>query len=353
MTIQDLKDNNLILFECLCGSQSYNLATKDSDRDIRGVFYLPLHDFLGMKYVEQVSDERNDTVYYELGKFVELLSKSNPNALELLAMSDSSILYKHPLMNILEIKDFLSKECKQTFAGYAYSQIKKARGLNKKIVNPFPKERKILLDFCYIFQNNYSTPVMEWLESKGLKQESCGLTKVPHTKGVYALFYNHSGEHDYKGIIQKSFSNDISLSEVPKGEVALANMYFNIEHYSLFCKEYLEYWEWVEKRNQARYQSNISSGSEYDTKNMMHTIRLLKVALEIFEQEKINVFREDRNFLLEIKSGKYGFDEMIQYAEELMSKIEASAVASKLPEFVDKERVNELLVEIREALYFE
>ncbi|WP_245971437.1 DNA polymerase beta superfamily protein [Sphingobacterium puteale] len=85
MTIDELRKSGLILFEAVVGSRAYGLATASSDTDIRGVFYLPVEDYLGGQYIAQVANASNDEVYYELGRFVELLSKSNPNILELLA----------------------------------------------------------------------------------------------------------------------------------------------------------------------------------------------------------------------------------------------------------------------------
>jgi predicted nucleotidyltransferase len=132
MNIQDLKNNNLILLEAISGSRAFGLATENSDTDIRGVYYLPKEDFFGLNYIPQISNETNDITYYEIGRFVELLQKNNPNILEILASPEDSILYKNPLMDLLKAKDFLSKLCKDTFAGYAVSQIKKAKGSIKR-----------------------------------------------------------------------------------------------------------------------------------------------------------------------------------------------------------------------------
>jgi hypothetical protein len=38
MTIQDLRDRNLIVLECISGSKSYELDLPGSDTDIKGVF---------------------------------------------------------------------------------------------------------------------------------------------------------------------------------------------------------------------------------------------------------------------------------------------------------------------------
>ncbi len=89
-------------------------------------------------------------------------------------------------------------------------------------------------------------------------------------------------------------SNEVSLSSIPKGEKCKAIFYFNVESYSSYCKEYREYWEWVEKRNQDRFQLNENHGKNYDSKNMMHTIRLLQVAEEIIKDGKLNVKRTNR-----------------------------------------------------------
>ena len=75
MTIQDLRDHNLILFECISGSRAYGTDLHTSDTDIRGVFILPQRDLYSLRYVEQVIDAKNDVIFYELGRFVELLSK--------------------------------------------------------------------------------------------------------------------------------------------------------------------------------------------------------------------------------------------------------------------------------------
>ncbi len=75
MTIQDLKSKDLILLEVISGSKSFGLDTPTSDTDIKGVFYLPKEKFYGLEYISQIANETNDEVYYELGRFVELLLK--------------------------------------------------------------------------------------------------------------------------------------------------------------------------------------------------------------------------------------------------------------------------------------
>jgi hypothetical protein len=351
MTIQDIKDRGLLLFECVSGSKAYGLDTPQSDTDLKGVFYLPKDQFYGLEYIPQISNKTNDEVYYELGRFVELLCKNNPNLLELLASPNECILYKHPLMDKLYIDMFLSKLCKDTFAGYALTQIRKARGYKKKIVNPMEKERKTVLDFCYIMDSYQSVPVKEWLDRNGYAQEKCGLSSISHAKGMYALFYDSESKYGYHGIAVKETANEVSLSSIPKGQQALAYLFWNVEAYSLYCKEYKEYWDWVEERNDNRYQTNLNHGKNYDSKNMMHTIRLLQVAEEILRDGELNVKRLNREKLLDIKAGNMDYDELLVMADKLMENIESYYLTSSLPDAPDKGEVERILVEMREELY--
>ena len=380
MTIQDLKNKNLILFEAISGSRSFGLATENSDTDIRGVYYLPKEDFFGLNYIPQISNETNDITYYEIGRLVELLQKNNPNILEILTSPEDCIQHKNPLMGLLRPEDFLSKLCKDTFAGYAISQIKKAKGLNKKILNPIDKERKSILDFCYILQNQGSIPLKKWLREfpsfgnqgtrfadsfknnktdealvsegrGGLIQEKCGLVSIDNTKGMFALFYNESGDLNYKGIIQDEEANQVSVSSVPKGENSVAYLFCNLDTYSTYCKDYREYWKWVSERNKDRYNVNQNHGQNYDSKNMMHTIRLLQSCEQIFKTNSLNIRVENRDELLDIKAGNWSYEAVIEKAETLIKSIEYYHSISKLPETPNLEKTTKILVEIRENLY--
>ena len=349
MTIQDLKDNNLLLFECISGSKAYGLDTATSDTDLKGVFVMPKDRYYGLHWVDQVNSERNDEVYYELRKFMALLAKNNPNIMEMVATPKDCIRFQHPLFEKIRPEYFVSKLCKNTFAGYAMTQIKKAKGLNKKIVNPVEKVRKSVLDFCYVPHGQGAIPVTKFLDKNGLKQAYCGLTRIPHMHEVYGLYYSEEGI--YKGIIQSEKANEVALSSIPKGVQPMAIMSFNSAGYSKYCKDYKEYWNWVENRNNARYQNTIAHGKNYDAKNMMHTFRLLDMAAEIGKTGIIQVRRPNREYLLQIKRGAFSYDELVKQAEEKLSDIEKIFSQSQLPDEPDIEFVDGLLAQLREAFY--
>lgn len=350
MTIKDLEDKGLILLKVRSGSQAYGLATPTSDEDFRGVFYLPRDQFFGLNYVTQVSDATNDEVYYELGRFIELLTKANPTALEVLATPAHAILTRHPLMDRLKVDDFLSQQCRHTFAGYATTQIRKARGLNKKVHNPMARERKGVEHFCYVITDGKSLPLTDWADRQQLPLKELALVRVDHTRGIYAIY--HDGSNTWaEGVSSGPNANDVSLSSVPKGERCLAYLSFNKDGYSVYCKNYREYWKWVADRNDDRYNSTLAHGKGYDAKNMMHTIRLLDMAVEIFRDGALQVERQDREFLLNVKAGQYPLEEVLKMAEDRLEALEKWANKSKLPEVVDSKLTEKLLVDLRQELY--
>lgn len=154
-----------------------------------------------------------------------------------------------------------------------------------------------------------------------------------------------------KSNVTRELANEVSLSSIPKGEKEKAYLFFNLESYSSYCKDYKEYWEWVEKRNEHRYLGNVEHGKGYDAKNMMHTIRLLQVAEEILTQGRLNVKRFNRDELLSIKAGDRPYDDLLEMADSLMTRIEAAYFNSPLPEVPDKEKAELVLIQMRETLY--
>ena len=351
LTIKDLKEKNLLLFEGISGSKAYGLSLPSSDTDIKGVFVLPQDSFYGLDYIPQVNDAKNDEVYYELGRFVELLYKNNPNILELLNTPKDCILYEDPLFKKLAPALFLSKQCKDTFAGYAMSQIKKARGLNKKIMNPMDKERKGILDFCYVQYAQGAIDLKAWLTKHNFVQEFCGLVNIPHMRDIYGLYYDTNQTYNFQGITRTKTVDTIILSSIPKEAKQVAILYFNKDGYKKYCKDYKQYWDWVDKRNDSRYENTISHGKNYDAKNIMHTFRLLDMAEEILSTGNIHVRRPNRAALLEIRRGVFEYDTLMKKAEEKVARIEQFYSNSLLPEQPNKVQIEKVLVSIRKAFY--
>jgi hypothetical protein len=352
MTLQELNsDPSHLLLKCISGSQAYGLALPHSDTDIKGVYILPKQEFYGLSYTDQVNNATNDEMYYEIKKFIDLLLKNNPNILELLSTPEDCVLYRHPLMDWIQPEMFLSRLCNQTFGQYAYAQIKKARGLNKKILNPLDKKRKTILDFCYVVQGQGSVRAIEWLDHHQYKQEECGLVRIDHMRDIYALFHQSQTDKHFNGIYSDETADEVSLSSVPEGLTPLAILHFNKDGYSVYCKEYRQYWDWVNLRNDERFENTVSHGKNYDSKNMMHVFRLLNMAEEIARYKKVNVRRSVREWLLRIRAGEFMYEDLLKQAEEKIQIVDELFRNSDLPEAPDPACADDILIKIRQAFY--
>lgn len=79
----------------------------------------------------------------------------------------------------------------------------------------------------------------------------------------------------------------------------------------------------------------------------MHLIRLLKMGSEILRGEGINTYREkDRDFLLDIRNGKYSYDDIFEMTNDFEEEFLYAKKHSVLPVSVDKNKINDLTMEI-------
>lgn len=146
-------------------------------------------------------------------------------------------------------------------------------------------------------------------------------------------------------------SNQLRLSSIPKGETPVVVITFNKDAYTQHCKDYLAYQEWLENRNEARYVETQEHGQQIDGKNMMHCIRLIRMAQEIGRGEGIQVRRADAQELLAIRRGEVDLDNLIQMADQAIEEMDNIFDNSDLPNKVNPELVNTLLIKIRKEFY--
>ncbi|MEZ4828146.1 MAG: hypothetical protein R3C61_17955 [Bacteroidia bacterium] len=210
-----------------------------------------------------------------------------------------------------------------------------------------------MLDFCFVTEGQGSLPLSQWLKENQLTQERCGLVNIPHMKDFYALFYDEKETHGFRGISNKETANSVLLSSIPKGLKPLAYLYFNQDGYSTYCKDFKEYHDWVEKRNDSRYQNVLEHSKNYDAKNMMHTFRLLDMAAEILSSGELIVRRPNREELLAIRSGKFTYEELMERANEKLQTVNTLFETSSLPSRPDKTKINRVLAQIRKTIWTE
>ena len=115
-----------VIYRCVVGSRAFGLSSDASDTDRRGIYLPPAERHWSLFGVpEQLESPGTEEVYWELGKFLTLALKANPNVLECLYTP----LVEHATelaRELLGMRDaFLSKLVYQTYNGYVLSQFKK------------------------------------------------------------------------------------------------------------------------------------------------------------------------------------------------------------------------------------
>lgn len=236
-----LEDRTILLTKA--GSHAYGTNTPESDLDIKGVAIPPKEYYLGLKSINEYNksggknlharntSEDVDVVVVALNKFVTDCCNGVPNNLDILFCRDEEILYINDFGRELRNmrREFISKECKHKFGGYAFAQ----------------KQRLIH------------------------GREGAGRTEL-------------------------------------------------VEKYG------------------------------YDTKQAMHTIRLLQCCIEILTTGFYYTYRPNREELLDIRSGKYTFDEIIEQIEDLDKQVQYLFEHSSLKAKPDYNKINEWLIDINE-----
>ncbi len=351
MTLAEARSPACLLFECVAGSHAYGTSHPGSDLDLRGVFAAPRRRVFAGTAPPQVSDAKHDETYYEIGRFIELLGKNNPNIIELLFAPADCVRSRDPLMDRIRPEMVMSKRAEASFAGYAMAQVRKARGLNKKIVRPMGGPRRGAASFCYVLEGQGSVPLEDWLSARGWDADRCGLVDVPHLRDLFAVFYDGDGTRGYRGLFRGEGATEPQFSSVAKGERPAAWMGFNRDAYRRYCREYAEYQTWLAERNEDRYATNAGHGRGYDSKNMMHTFRLLAMAEEIATEGAPHVRRPDAAELMRIRAGEFAYEDLIARAEEKVARIAVLFAASDLPDEPDLAALETALVEIREVFY--
>ena len=374
------------LYLVIRGSHAYGTNIETSDTDYSGIFIQSEEDILGNKYVEQINDDKNDTVIYEIRRFLELLGSNNPTVLELLNTPEDCILYKDPIFDLVlnDREKFITKICAKSLGGYAKQQISKAKGQNKK--QNWEKDkvtRKEVLDFVYVIEGEKSIPWKVWNNDR-YEEKFIGVVNVPNARDIYAVYFDQnsfcmfsesisestrktlievrkeSGKSmgfGYKGLVKtneginSTESNALRLSSIPKDEKPICVVTYNKDGYTQHCNDYKSYQTWLEQRNEARWVDVQSHGQKIDGKNMMHCMRLIQMSREIAEGKGIIVRRPNYKELISIRKGEVDLQTLIDKVEKEIVEIDKLFEESNLPDMVNNQLIHNLIVKIRKQIY--
>ncbi len=326
------------------GSHLYGTNTPDSDIDTRGVFIPSIEYFLGVaQRTTGYRDKITDTEYHELSHFFKLALKCNPNIIEYFFIPTSQMITSSKEWDlIVENKDlFLSSKAKHTFTGYAFSQMKRIKNHRAWLLTP-PKKKPERKDFDL-------PPHKSLLSRDKIGAFNEIIANYLKQIGAYHELKDNLLEmeevHNYKAIVENTSKLDYKAvgTIVPLSD----NIMYALERekaYSSALMHWTQYQNWLKNRNPAR--AKLEAKYKYDTKMALHCFRLMSEGEELLNKGTITFPRPDGELLLEIKNGKYKYNELIEKLENMESFFEELYTKSSLPKKPQLNKANDLCVKI-------
>lgn len=297
MRLQELLNSNLMIRYALRGSHSRGLDTPESDKDYFGVFIPPIETYLGFRNKEffQSVDGDEDYVIYDIKKYIELLANSNPNVLESLWVTNFVEIDSESFQSIVKRRKlFATKKIYDTFTGYAINQLRRIETLSQAVLSEYEDLENLMI------------------------AEGIDLQEISPKQSVRDRISRDGKKLDV--YIQKY--------------VQMRKKYFN-----------------GNGRLGDRRRNSIKKLG-YNAKNCMVLILLLKQCIEFLNSGELIVDRShDKVELLSIKNGEWALNDIKQYAEELFLKAADAHKKSSLPEEVDRNAVENLLVSVLKTRY--
>ena len=396
----------------LAGSQAYGTSTPESDTDYRGIFlankeYI-LTPFFNVKEVSDTSEE--DTKFYEINQYLRLYTEANPNILESLWVKPEHIVESTEIYDYLRSfnQQLLSSKIAHSYSGYAYNQVKRMSNHHGWLDKERIAERKLneileehpvdeVLSWMYDtfpqylvdrlnksnlhpfnatkidFEKYMRDTSLQLVSTQALKQYH--FVRLVHNystdkvldRDFNLLNYNsgyeliHYGENIFGVIINPNEStvnadgslryfNKERTSEELKVRPELI-VKFNEKEYKENSENRKSYHKWKQNRNAKR--AILESHHGYDCKHAMHTVRLLNTAQEALETGIIQVHRPDAAMLMDIRNGKWLYQEVMDYFNEKVDYIRNVAYhKTHLPKRPNIKLATKVLLDIREMQWY-
>lgn len=303
--------NNMILLT-LGGSLAYgtNIETDShvSDIDLRGVRTNSLTEVLTMDCDDKPFENRDlDVVIFPLKQMVTLLSKCNPNTIELLGTKEEHLFILSEEGKMLRDNShlFLSQQAGASFGGYATAQLRRLE--NALARGEYPQAKK-------------EEHILKAMESKLAMLQDRLCVENGNKFDLYIADSMKTG-------FDKEVYMDVKMSNVPFRD---------------FKTIYGELGQIVKGFDKLNHR-NSKKDELHMLKHAMHLIRLLKMGAEILRGEGINTYREkDREFLLDIRNGKYSYEDIFEMTNVFEEEFLYAKKHSVLPVSVNKKEIDEL-----------
>jgi Predicted nucleotidyltransferase len=317
---EDKRLNENLILLTTGGSHAYgtNVNTEEhmSDFDLRGIYLNSKEELLTMNcYDKPIENRELDVTIYPLKQIVNLLVNANPNTIELLGTKEEHLFIcsKEGKMLRDNTKLFLSKRAYSSFGGYATQQLRRLQNALAHDNYPQPEKEKHIL-------GSINRQMMTFTDRyKNI------------TKDILNLYIDKSEKDGFENEI----FIDINLNHYPLRD--LKNMYSEMA-------QVLNDYDKLNHRNNKKDTLHL-------LKHSMHLIRLLKMGIEILEGKEINTYREqDRGLLLDIRNGKYTYDEIFEMVDKYEKDFKYASEHTSLPDNPDYNKINELIMEINRGV---
>lgn len=312
--------NNIMLL-ALGGSYAYGMDKENSDVDIRGVALNSKKEILLGEDFEQVVDVNTDTTIYSFNKILDLLTKNNPDTIEILGLKPEHYLYLSDIgvMLLNNKKMFLSKICIQSFAGYSQAQLRRMENKANRFVGQTQNEAYILKSINnakYDFKNRY----------------------FPMNDGSVNLYTDKAVQDGY----DTEIFMDIDLKHYPLRD--WAGMWNEM-------KAIVSSYKKIGKRNE------IAMNKDKLGKHMAHLLRLYMMCIDILEKEEIITFREnEHDLLMSIRNGEYldsnrqPLSEFYDLLNEYEKRFDYAKKNTSLPNVPDYKKIEEFKMYVNEKI---
>jgi len=314
------------LIKAIAGSHLFGTNTPESDHDYKGVYLPDCDSILLGNYSEAIhhttgndvsrnSKEDVDIELYSLKKFFKMVKHGDTAALELMFTPEEMILEKDPLWDefIIANRDKLINSKITAMIGYARQQANKY-GIKGSRMG----ELNNIIEFLSQLEKGFDFPNPKLKLAWGQIQKE--VEKYEH---VHLTMIGKNEEFPAVDILGKKFDEHASFPYV----------------LSILKKIYKNYGQ---RAREAKKNNGI------DWKALSHAVRVMYQGLELLETGYITLplkFEYLTTVRL-IKAGHKDYSDVQELIENLMERLEVAKKNSNLPEKVDQELIDELIIEM-------
>ena len=363
---QERLGDNIILL-AFGGSYAYGTNTAGSDIDIRGITAPRKEDILGLP-MEKTSDRRQvfspsgfeqfintetDTTIYSLDKMVRLLSRCNPNTIEILGCrpQDYAKVSEAGKLLLDNSDAFLSKLAYGSFSGFARQQLFR---LKNALARDSVSEAERQIHMIGSVERMY-THLEEVYPTFRREMLSLYLTDLDGNRITVEGDTVTLGSVSFRYCDSTCTGMDISGKEVDPNSVRVcADVDMNGISTEDLAGIYSEVSAVIRDYNAHKGHRNNKKDAKSLNKHAMHVIRTHLMTKDILKDHRIVTYREkEHDMLMAVRDGFYMRpdgtykDEFYRIVDDNEKELRKIYEETTLPDLPDAERINRIVMQIK------